>query len=127
MPNPRLKDRQKTCGDPDCQREWHRKKCAQWNKTNADYFKANYLQQKLTDASPSETPSKILPVKSRFKSGLPHLFVQEVIGIQHLIIIEYLGQLLLRRFQEVLKSKVAVTTQEIRRQPPMSISRGDRL
>ncbi|UCH00094.1 MAG: hypothetical protein JSU78_06630 [Deltaproteobacteria bacterium] len=127
MPNPKLKDRQKTCGDPDCQREWHRKKCAQWNKANSDYFKSNYLQKKLDAATASEEPAKPLWPKSRLKSGLPLQYVQEVIGIQHLTIIEYLGQLLFRRFQEVLKGKAAVNTKEIRRQLPVGISRGDGL
>ncbi len=125
-PNPKLKDRQKTCGDAKCQREWHRKKCEEWNKRNTDYFKANYLQKKLNAASPSETTSKVLPVKSRFKSGLPLLFVQEVIDIQHLIIIEYLAQLLFKRFQEVLKSQAAVNTAQISQQLSDRISRCDR-
>ena len=125
-PNPRLKDRQKTCGDATCKRQWHRKKCAEWNKKNTDYFRTNYLQKKLDAASPSETSSKILPVKSRFTSGLPLPFVQEVIDIQPLIIIEYLAQLLFKRFQEVLKGKVTVNTGEIRRQIPVGVSRCDR-
>ncbi len=125
-PNPRLKDRQKTCGDAKCKREWHRKKCAEWNKKNSDYFKTNYLQQKLNAAATSETSSQILPVKSRFKSGLPLLFVQEVIDIQHLIIIEYLAQLLFSRFQEVFRGQTAVNTGETRQQLPMGISRCDR-
>jgi hypothetical protein len=48
------------------------------------------------------------------KSGLPHLFVQEVFDIQHIIIIEYFGQLLARRFQEVIKRQVAVKTRQMR-------------
>ncbi len=32
LPNPRLKERQMTCGRPKCQREWHKKKCAEWNQ-----------------------------------------------------------------------------------------------
>ena len=115
-PNPRLKDRQKTCADPHCKREWHRKKCAQWNKSNPDYFKSNYLQKKLEG-----TPG----CKSRFKSGLPLVFVQEVIGIQHLVIIEYFGQLLKRRFQEVLGDKAFVMTRQIGRLPCGVFSRGD--
>ncbi len=125
-PNPRLKDRQKTCGAAQCKREWHRKKCSEWNKKNTDYFRTNYLQNKLNAASPSETTSKILPVKGRFKSGLPLPFVQEVIDIQHLIIIEYLAQLLFRRFQEVLRGQAVVNTKEIRQQLPRGISRCDR-
>ena len=123
MPNPRLKDRQKTCGDPCCQREWHRKKCAQWNKDNSDYFKADYLQSKLEAQSPRGSPEPA----SRLKSGLPLQYVQEVIGIQHLTIIEYFGQLLFRRFQEVLRVQLYVNTEEIRRLPHRSSLRCDRL
>jgi len=126
-PNPRLTDRQKTCGDPHCQREWHRKRCSEWNKKNTDYFRTNYLHSKLDAASPSEKASKILPVKSSLKSGLPLPFVQEVIGIQHLVIIEYLAQLLVRRFQEVLRGQVTANTGKLRPLPPVEFSRGDRL
>jgi hypothetical protein len=51
------------------------------------------LQKKL-EAAKSPEPNLC---KSRLKTGLPLKFVQEVIGIQHLIIIEYLAQLLVRR------------------------------
>jgi hypothetical protein len=51
MPNPRLKDRQKTCGTSQCKREWHRKMCRKWNRENADYFTTNYLQKKLEAAT----------------------------------------------------------------------------
>lgn len=125
-PNPKLKDRQKTCGDAQCKRQWHKKKCSEWNKKNTDYFKTNYLQSKLDVASPSEKASKILPVKSRLKSGLPLAFVQEVIEVQHLIIIEYLAQLLFKRFQEVLRSQLVANTRYIRQQSPLGISRCDR-
>ncbi len=127
LPNPRLKDRQKTCGNIKCKREWHRKKCSEWNKKNTDYFKTNYLHKKLDAASPSEKASKILPVKSRLKSGLPLNYVQEVIDIQHLVIIEYLAQLLFRRFQEVLRGQVVVNTGQVSQLPSMVFSRCDRL
>ena len=95
-----------TCGDPRCKREWHRKRCAEWNRKNGDYFRANYLQKKL-DALPK---GGTLGVPPRFDSGLPREKVQEVIGIEHLVIMEYLVQLLWRRFQEVIRVKVAVRT-----------------
>lgn len=95
-----------TCGDPRCKGEWHRKRCAQWNRKNADYFRSNYLQKKL-DALPKRGTLGIL---TRFHSGLPREKVQEVIGIEHFVIMEYLVQLLLKRFQEVIRVKVAVKT-----------------
>jgi hypothetical protein len=123
MPNPKLKDRQKTCGDNRCKREWHRRKCKEWNKKNSDYFRADYLQKKLEAASVK--PSKSEQLRSRLKSGLPTGYVQEVIGIQHLIIIEYFGQLLIGRFQEVLRGQVVVNTRKIGRLPVMESSRCD--
>ncbi len=131
MPNPKVKDRQMTCGDPGCKKEWHRKRCSEWNKKNSDYFRSNYLQKKLYAASPREKAHQSgtlpRPMTIRLKSGLPHRFVQEVIGIQHLIIIEYFGQLLFRRFQEVLRRQLAVNTGKVRGLPPVGRSRSDRL
>ena len=100
VPNARVKDRQMTCGDPGCKREWHRRKCQEWNRANRDYFRANYL---------------------------PLRFVQEVIGVQHLLIIEYLAQLLMRRFQEVLRGQLVGNTGQLKQLPRMGFSRGDRL
>ena len=123
-PNPNLKDRQMTCGAPKCKREWHRKKCQEWNKSNSDYFRANYLQKKIEAAQSDKTSKFHLsktnttgPPKGLSRSGLPLQFVQEVIGFQHLIIIDYLAQLLIRRFQEVLKSQVLVNTGQISQLP----------
>jgi len=119
QPNPKLKDRQMTCGDPQCKREWHRKRCRQWNRNNRDYFRANYLQKKLAAAQSEETSkSRTRESPKRLsRSGLPLQFVQEVIGLQHFIIIEYLAQLLIRRFQEVLSSQVLVNARKVRQLP----------
>ena len=135
LANPRLKDRQMTCGDSECQKQWHRRKCAQWNRANVDYFRSNYLQKKvdaatvLGEASKSLRPinKRIEPPKSRLRSGLPLEYVQEVIGLEHLIIIEYLAQHLLRRFQEVFKGQVLVNTAKIDQLLLRASSRGDGL
>jgi hypothetical protein len=93
-----------TCGRAECKRQWHNKKCAQWYRANIDYFKANYLQNKM-DAAVSDEPlstdkPKSYPPKlttSRMKTGLPIVFVQELVGAKHIIIIEYLAQQLHQR------------------------------
>jgi hypothetical protein len=117
-PHPRLRDRQMTCGDAYCKREWHRKKCAEWNRKNPDYFKANYLQKKLDAVSRPSGVSCVSVPKSRFHSGLPQGKVQEVIGVEHFVIIEYLVQQLVRRFQEVIRGRVAVNTGQMGQLPP---------
>ena len=109
-PHPRLGDRQRTCGDPHCKKEWHRKKGAEGNRKNAEYFRSNYLHEKLEGVSGAESVAGFCPVRSRSPSGLPQREVQEVIGVKQFVIIEYLGQLLLRRFQELIRAEVPVRT-----------------
>ena len=88
------------------------------------------LQKKLEAAVQSDKASQAptrAPPKSLSPSGLPLGFVQEVIGVQHLVIIEYLAQLLMRRFQEVLRGQLFGNTGQIRKLPRTGFSRGDRL
>ena len=133
MPNAKVKGRQMTCGDKECQREWHRRRCRAWNKNNAEYFRANYLQKKLDTVSESLKISKstqsesrsALPKKRSMNVRLPLEVVQEVISIQQVVIIEYFGQLLIRRFQEVLRRKLIVNTRKISQLLPTSFPRGD--
>lgn len=102
-----------TCGDPACKREWHKKTCRQWNRDNRDYFRANYLQKMLAARPDATSKSHTMrPPAGLSRSGLPFEFVQEAIGLQHLIIIEYLAQLLIRRFQEALKSQLIVNERQ---------------
>jgi len=133
LPNPRLKSRQMTCGDSCCKTEWHRRKCAQWNKRNSDYFKANYLQKKMeaaghgagTSKTPMAKSSSGKTLKSRMKTGLPLEYVQEVIGIQQFIIIEYLAQLLKRRFTQTMIQSFPASAPQADQLPGMVFSRGD--
>ena len=104
MPNPRVKDRQKTCGDPECQSKWRKKKCAEWNRKNPDYFRANYLQKKIIAATETQNQSPSL------KLGLPFSCFQEVISIQQAVIIEYFGLLLFKRFQDLFRAQLTVMT-----------------
>jgi len=45
-PNNKLKERQKTCTDPECQKEWHKKTCAKLNKKYRNDFRSNYICKK---------------------------------------------------------------------------------
>jgi len=133
LPNPRLKSRQMTCGDARCKTEWHRKKCEQWNRRNSDYFKANYLQKRLEAAGRGAGTSKTLTakcspgrtLKSRMKTGMPLEYVQGVIGIQQLIIIEYLAQLFNRRFAKTMTGSFPLNPPQAGQLPATGFSRGD--
>jgi hypothetical protein len=46
MPDPRLKERQATCGWQECRRNRKRKSNEQWRSKHPDYFQSMYQQQK---------------------------------------------------------------------------------
>jgi len=111
-PDARLGDRQKTCGDAACKREWHRRKCAEWNDKNSEYAKVNVLQRRI-EAAKSRPASSGGP-----RSLLPQRYAKEVIEVQLVVILEYLGQQLLRRLQEVIKRQAVVNIKQSGRLPP---------
>jgi hypothetical protein len=46
VPNPRLKERQKTCGRPECRRNQKLKSNKEWRSLHPDYYRGIYQQQK---------------------------------------------------------------------------------
>ena len=82
------------------QKENHRRQCAQWNRKNRDYFKANYLGEKLAHTKdPPSSPSNKDPVvkpSSRIALDLPRDLMADIIGVDHLIIIEYIVEQAMR-------------------------------
>jgi len=119
LPNVRLKERQKTCADPECKMEWHRRQCANWNKRNTEYFKANYLTMKLKKiCASSDSQTKIYIPQSRIKLALPRDEIQEVIKPEPLVIIEYLFEQMVRRYQSAIQAQLAVNASKIIINPP---------
>ena len=123
-PDPRVGDRQKTCGAKDCQTKWHAKKCHEWNKKNKAYFKEVYLNKKLAAINEADPKTVSFSVKS---SQLPRKLIQEVIGAQQLVIIEYVNRLLLRSFKEVILIQLAGINKQPEELPSKEISRADSL
>ena len=125
-PHPRLGDRQKTCGSKECQKKWHAKKCAQWNRQHRAIFQANYLSKKLqvVQNQATEKPPSQLHESGIFPK-LPQEVIQEVISAQQLVIAEYLSQVLLRSVQEVIRVQRADILRKVKRLPQGGYSRGD--
>ncbi len=136
LPNPRLGDRQKTCGTPECQRQWHIRKCAEWNLKNRHCARESYLRDRLKSLAPvSDSPASPSPISTPPPLKLPPQrvtpldypprVVQEVMGVQQLIIIEYIARLLIRRVQEVIKHQLSGIQADFGLLPPGHIIRGD--
>ena len=135
LPNPRVDDRQKTCGTPECQRQWHIRKCAEWNLKNRHLARESYIRDRLESLAPvsdlpaslpqTSPPPPLKPSPQRVSPlDYPLKVVQEVIGAQRLVIIEYIVRLLLRRVQEVIKPQLPGMQADFGLLPPESIPRG---
>lgn len=124
-PDPRLGERQKTCGATECQRQWHVKKCRQWNKENRAYFEEIYLEKSLASCGAGEKQATATPVAPNAPASLPAKVVQEVIGIQQIVIIRYFVRQSFRRFQEVMQGQLIELTQDRQQLPVIANSRGD--
>jgi hypothetical protein len=113
-PNPRLKDRQMTCGEESCKREWHRRKCAQWNKDNSELLKKDRLAQKLKAAACAPVQKKLTDETRPRSASVPseHLlpWIQEVITAQLIVMLDYLVRHFVKGAQEVIGKQPAVNT-----------------
>ena len=139
MPNPRVGDRQKTCGDHECMRKWHAKKCAEWNRKNSKCAQENYLHNKLalalSQSDGSKKPStagatansQVTVSHSTSFPKLPRSLLQEVIGVQELVIMEYIARQLFRAVQEVINKQHFENKGDSPQLPSRCHSRGDSL
>lgn len=108
-PHPRIGDSQKTCASQQCKKEWHKRKCSEWNKQNSNYFKGIYLKNKML-AAEEDKQNKSGKASPNNHLDLPWQEIQEEIGVKQVVIIEYILQLLMRRFQELIKAQLTVNT-----------------
>jgi len=104
-PNARSRGHQKTCGEAACKKQWHKKKCEEWNNKNRPYFNARYLSRKLHTVVAEGDFKKAVKDNSPHKPQLPRKTLQEVVGGKAFVIIEYIVRLLIKRFQEVKRAK----------------------
>ena len=59
-PHPRLKQRQKTCGQSDCRRKQKQKSNRQWRTKYRDYFRGSYEhQRKSTERVPTTSAATV--------------------------------------------------------------------
>ena len=130
-PDPRLGERQKTCGAAQCQRQRHAVKCAEWNRKNRSCFRESYLKSRIDRTAAKHSPSPSAPSpenpapRGPSPLDLPRKVVEEVMGTQQSVIIEYIVRLLLRGVQETISNQHLEIAKEFRQQLVASSSRGD--
>ena len=70
-PNARSRGHQKTCDEAACKKQWHKKKCEEWNNKNRPYFNARYLSRKLHTVVAEGDFKKAVKDNSPHKPQLP--------------------------------------------------------
>jgi hypothetical protein len=108
LPDVRQKNRQKTCDNPECRREHHRRQCAKWNKKNKEYFQSNYLNKKLEKVGkpPPDTgdfqpvTQKIFIPACRIRPILPRDITLSEAETRNLVIMDYFVEQLLARMRD---------------------------
>jgi hypothetical protein len=69
-PHPRLEERQKTCGRPECRREQKRRFNQKWRNKHPDYFRGTYALQKEKYGTRAEEKRRLLTAQRSFRSKL---------------------------------------------------------
>ena len=97
-PDVRVGDRQRTCGEPDCQRARRQKTQASWRARNPGYATAHRITQRNQDqsAEPVRTPSPL--------NQLPWDLAKDQFGGQGADFIGVLGTLLLRTAKDQFRT-----------------------
>jgi hypothetical protein len=86
QPHPRAGNRQRVCDRAECQRERHRRACAQWRRNNAAEEKEQRLRDKLRQPVPTGARA--------VTAGLRLETVRDAVGPQMAVIIEETGEVL---------------------------------
>jgi hypothetical protein len=97
-PHPRAGDRQHTCSNPSCQRERHRRACADWRRRNPDLDREGRLRQTLLSGGTVE-PSR----------GLNRDAVRDAVGLEISVIIDELVRLFQVWTRDAVRREVLAT------------------
>ncbi len=114
QPDVRQKDRQKTCGRSECQKELHRRNCHDYNQRNKEESANNYLGKKLEQLEPKivkennkkpppDSPIHLkisqLPLLPTSPFVLPVEIIIKEYGMRNMVIIHYLVRKIITQLQ----------------------------
>ena len=109
QPNPRVGDRQRTCGSAECSRARHRRKDRDWHARNPSYDRARRWQNALQKARESD---QITPPWQPPLAGVPWEVAQDAIGVQATVIIAKVSEVLVSGAQAAMERQPIVFTRQ---------------
>ena len=90
-PNARVGDRQKTCGLDACRKAWRKRKNQEAYRKARGYHRGHALRRKLSSETMKPETKQV-----RNSLQLPREEIQEVMGAEGMVILEYLVMLIFR-------------------------------
>lgn len=93
-PDGKVGNRQHVCGAPDCQKEWHRRACADWHRRNTDYDQhTRFVNRLVADDPPGQRP--LDPMVS-----IKWTLARNEVGLKVSVLVEEVMKVILRRVRE---------------------------
>lgn len=99
-PDPRIGQRQRACGKPECQTTRRQKTQANWRKRNPEYAAAYRIQQRAVARDPPPQPLRMPPPLNQ----LPWDLAKDEFGAQGADFIGVMGGLLLRAAKDQFRA-----------------------
>ena len=110
--DPRVGDRQRTCGSAECKRKRHRRVDRAWRERNANYGRGRRWHQALERARQA---GKLSPGPAGPPlGGVPWDLAQDAMGVQGCVIIAELAGVLVRHVQDEMQQQLAGFAEEFR-------------
>lgn len=97
-PSARQGNRQHTCGGLDCRREWHRRACARWHQSNADYDQHTRWVNRLVKDDPADQRGRPAdPLNT-----INWVLARDEIGLKVSVLVEETSKVLLRGARDAI-------------------------
>jgi hypothetical protein len=112
LTSPRAGNRQRTCSDPRCQRERHRRNCAQWHRNNPDYDREERLRSRLVQ---QEKPRQRAVTADPLRA-INETVARDLVGLQLYVFIEEIGKHLIDWARDLVREQAIEIRGEMRKQ-----------
>ena len=107
-PHPRAGARQRTCGSDECQRERHRRACAEWHGRHSDYDREGRLRARVRIEAPSGEPLTRDPLVE-----VAWDVARDAVGMETAVIVEETGKVLALWARDAVRAQATEITRKL--------------
>jgi hypothetical protein len=105
QPHPRAGDRQRVCSAAECQKERHRRSCADWHRRHAGDERRERFRERITETATACASSPQLAWD----------VVRDAVGMEVSVVIEESSKVVENRARDAVSAEASVIMKELRR------------